>query len=213
MVNKCSWSQSNIVEGLSTQGLEMECEEIIEDGEYDYEITLCFDCGQQAENPGDRLCIFCKNSEPIWKCGEWKENRQNRQKVWWQSRQGDMHQPLLGIMWESTWQMWTKADVNSPMFWPLLCQLLKKCSNWQQRTDIWTHTMPETNLKPSQPSICCYQMSTPVKPELWGLQLMLKAPEVGKALQGVVATRPARQMRASASRQNWCAILDAMAEI
>ena len=54
-------------------------------------------------------------------------------------------------------------------------------------------------------------MSTPVKPELWGLQLMLKAPEVGKALQGVVATRPARQMRASG--QNWCAIPDAMAQI
>ena len=59
-------SQGNIVKGLSTQGLEVEYDEIIEDGEYDDDqITLCFDCGKQAENPGDRLCIFCKNSENI----------------------------------------------------------------------------------------------------------------------------------------------------
>ena len=56
------------MKGLSTQGLEVEYDEIIEDGEYDDDqITLCFDCGKQAENPGDRLCIFCKNSENIMK--------------------------------------------------------------------------------------------------------------------------------------------------
>ena len=57
-------SQSNIVKGLTSQGLEVEYDEIV-DGEYEDQITLCFDCGKQAENPGDRLCIFFKNSENI----------------------------------------------------------------------------------------------------------------------------------------------------
>ena len=58
-------SQNNVVEGLSSQGLEVEYEEIIEDAEYEDQIILCFDCGQQVQNPDDRLCIFCKNSENI----------------------------------------------------------------------------------------------------------------------------------------------------
>ena len=56
-------------------------------------------------------------------------------------------------------------------------------------------------------------MSTPVKQELWGLQQMRKALEVAKDSQGAVATRPAKQMPVSASRQNCCAILDAMEEV
>lgn len=53
-------------------------------------------------------------------------------------------------------------------------------------------------------------MSTPMKPELLGLQLMRKALEVAKASQGVGATRLAKQMPASALNHIWFAILDAM---
>ena len=42
---------------------------------------------------------------------------------------------------------------------------------------------------------------------------MHKALEVAKDSQGAVATRPAKQMPVSASRQNCCAILDAMEEV
>ena len=118
----------------------MEYDEIIEDGEYDDDqITLCFDCGQQAENPGDRLCIFCKNSEnnQLERLGVKRKQTEQADGMmaklarrYAPARVGDNVKVYLHLL------MWTKADVNSPMFWQLLCQLLKECSNWQQRMDI-----------------------------------------------------------------------------